>query len=95
MSYFWRERIGVNHSRCPVAVRSTILGPKCEGTGAEPNGHIVELQPRDAQYNRVVTKLCDEDRWVLARWVMSLEDIGRPSMTSRLLGYWSGVRGNW
>jgi len=30
--------------------------------GAELNGHIVELQPQDSQYNGVVSKLCDKHR---------------------------------
>jgi hypothetical protein len=39
-----------------VAVHSAILGSKCQGTGAESYGNIVEFHPGDAEYDRVVAE---------------------------------------
>ena len=54
--------MGVDHSRCLVTVRGTVPRPEGQSAGAETNGNIVELQPRNAEYNRVVTQLGDEHR---------------------------------
>ena len=36
------------------------MRPKGQGSGAESNGNIVELQPRNAEYNWIMAKLGDE-----------------------------------
>jgi len=54
--------MGVNHSWCPVAVRGAVLRSEGQGSEAKAIGNIVELQPRDAEHNRIVAALCDEHR---------------------------------
>ena len=52
--------MGANHSWCPIAVRGAVLRSEGQGSRAKTNGHIVELQPRNAEHHRVVAKLGDE-----------------------------------
>ena len=52
----------MDHGWCPVAVGGAVLRPGGQGSGAKTNGHIVELQPQNAEHNRVVANLGDEHR---------------------------------
>ena len=40
-----------------IAIRDAILRSKIQGAGAEPYGHVVELQSGDTEHNRAVTEL--------------------------------------